>query len=262
MQNTTQLYKNLLAADHSVESKLEVYDRDGTEFVHTFTEEEIVSMSTSRSLFPENHPSVGGTVSSEIDCELYVGDVAIPRMAMLKPYVRLTKGTTNSEWLPKGVYWIDTRSTDYSSGKMTIHGYDAMLKGEMQFAPEQQVQDWPRTDLQVLNGYTISGRHHDGIAQKLGVTIQQSTLAMINKGYQVQFPGTVQGDDENVKGAAYTTREVLSYIGAMYCGSWTIDEDGTLRLVKLKPQEFETYLLVDESNNVITFADTGIEIGA
>lgn len=261
MQQVSATYTSLLSSTHTVESKLEVWDKDGTNLIHTFNEQEISSMSTTRGLFANDTPSVGGTVSCEIDCELYVGDVAIPRMAMLKPYVRLTNGTTNSEWLPKGVYWIDTRSTDYSSGKMTINGYDAMLKGETQFAPEQQVQDWPRTDLQVLNGYTISGRHHDGIAQKLGVTIQQSTLAMINKGYQVQFPGTVQGDDENVKGAAYTVREVLSYIGAMYCGSWTIDEDGTLRLVKLKSAQADTNYLITENGEAITFGGTRILVG-
>ena len=373
MQEVSATYTSLLQSQHSVESKLEVWDKDGTNLIHTFNEQEISSMSTTRGLFANNTPSVGGTVSCEIDCELYVGDVEIPRMAMLKPYVRLVGENTignkqpswlytitpvyrfdtqeetiiltfygslkavgtsivpqdgveytigydalsdvdasffvgkyldvdgdfvkienpfsigydeslekyfvslgsshiqavttqSSKWLPKGVYWIDTRPTDHSSDKMTIHGYDAMLKGEVIFATETTVEDWPRTDLQVLNGY-YNGTTlvHNGIAQKLGVEIQQETLNIINKGYEIQFPGTIQTEEEsgqqvykNVKGAAYTVREVLSFLGAAYCGNWTIDEDGTLRLVKLKPQEI---LLVDENNNVITFADTGILVG-
>lgn len=235
MQNVSTTYRTLYEATHTTETKLEIYDAGGENLIHSYGEADIISLSTTRSLFKENSPSVGGTVSCAIDCRLFVGDASIPRMAMLRPYVRLTNGTTNSEWIPKGVYWIDTRSTDYSSGVTTIHGYDAMLKGEQLFAPEQSVQDWPRTDLQVLNGFTISGRQHDGVAQKIGVTIQQSSLAMINKGYAVQYPGTTQGDG-NIANGAMTVREVLGYICAMYGLNATIDEDGTMRFVPLASQ--------------------------
>lgn len=235
MQQTDAIYATLISQPHRVEAKLEVWNKGGTRLVHTFAEEEIASMSTTKALFTDANPTVGGTVSSEIDCELYNdNDVTIPRMAMLRPYVRLVGDTETSSWIPKGIYWVDTRQESASSGKIQIHGYDAMLKGEKLFVSGSLVQDWPRTDKQVLNGFTINGRSHDGIAQKMGVTIQQDTLNLINKGYAVQFPGTVQVEGNNetsVKSAAMTVREVLGAIGAMYCGNWTIDEDGTMRLV-------------------------------
>lgn len=237
MQQVSATYTALISQPHIVETKLEVWDKGGESQVHTFNENEIASVYTSRALFSNNNPSVGGTVSCEIDCELYsVDGVTIPRMAMLKPYVRIKTDTEESEWIPKGVYWVDTRNEDYNSKKIQIHGYDAMLRGEQLFADGTSVEDWPRTDIQVLNGCTINGTHYDGVAQKLGITIQQSSLNAINKGYSVQFPGTVQtsnGDSMSVRGAAMTVREVLGAIGAMYCGNWTIDEDGTMRFVQL-----------------------------
>lgn len=163
-------------------------------------------------------------------------DVDIPRMAMLRPYVRIKNDSQTSGWIPKGVYWIDTRKKDYTTNKVQIHGYDAMLKGEQLFEQGTTVIDWPRTDIQVLNGCVINDRVYDGVAQKMGVTIQSDSLAMINKEYMVQFPGTAQtssGEQMSVRGAAMTVREVLGAIGAMYCGNWTIDEDGTMRFVQL-----------------------------
>lgn len=149
---------------------------------------------------------------------------------------RETPFLVESEWIPKGVYWIDTRKKDYTTNRVQIHGYDAMLKGEQLFEQGTTVIDWPRTDIQVLNGCVINDRVYDGVAQKLGVTIQSDSLAMIDRGYMVQFPGTAQtssGEQMSVRGAAMTVREVLSAIGAMYCGNWTIDEDGTMRFVQL-----------------------------
>lgn len=247
MQSVSNTYRTIFSGEHTAETRLDIYDKSGTNLVHSYGGADIVSLTTTRGLFKENNPCVGSTVSSEIDCDLFVGNYTIPRMAMLKPYVRLTNGTANSEWIPKGVYWIDTRSTDYSSGVTTIHGYDAMLKGEQLFSPEQTVQDWPRTDLQVLNGCTISGRQHDGVAQKMGVTIQQSSLAMINKGYVIQYPGTTQGDG-NIANGAMTVREVLSHICSMYGTNATIDEDGTMRFVPLTAQTVSSNIGQDVSS--------------
>lgn len=237
MQQVSATYTALISQPHIVETKLEVWDKGGESQVHTFNENEIASVYTSRALFSNNNPSVGGTVSCEIDCELYsVDGVIIPRMAMLKPYVRIKTDTEESEWIPKGVYWVDTRNEDYNSKKIQIHGYDAMLKGEQLFVNDALVDNWPRTDIQVLNGFTQDGVRYDGVAQIMGVTIQQSSLNKINRGYAVQFPGVVQtsGTDRmSVRGAAMTVREVLGAIGAMYCGNWTIDEDGTMRFMQL-----------------------------
>ena len=46
-------------------------------------------------------------------------------------------GTEYSEWIPKGVFYIDTRKLDTESGVLTLHGYDAMLKSEIEFLKAQ-----------------------------------------------------------------------------------------------------------------------------
>jgi hypothetical protein len=40
--------------------------------------------------------------------------------------------TQYSEWLPKGTFYIDTRKLDPESGVLSIHAFDAMLKGDVE----------------------------------------------------------------------------------------------------------------------------------
>lgn len=236
MQYTSATYNSIFQNQkYRVETKVEVYESNGVQPLLTFRENAIVSCSVSNSMFSENHPCAGSCCASEIDLSFYAGDYDIPRMARIQPYIRLVgeirDGTIlSSEWLPKGVFWIDTRSTDKASGVTTIHGYDAMLKGEQLFEPDGVVDHWPRTDLQVLEGFEDeNGVWHDGVADKMGVTFGNRQTWDIDKGYIIQYTGTTQGDGNAEAG--FTVREVLGYICAMYGMNAVVGCDGTLMLL-------------------------------
>ena len=98
----------------------------------------INSIKTTRRVFSNNKPEVGCCPSSEIYVEMHNPKGNIERMAMIVPYVRLVSydDGRRSEWLRKGVYFIDTRDNTHNDDNLdivTMHGYDAMMKTEVPY---------------------------------------------------------------------------------------------------------------------------------
>lgn len=263
MQQTSALYKELLSAyqdgqqDVKMETRLAIGE-DGVLITKRgesitfggvsilvgatgadggYDESLLVSMGASFRVFSEESPTVGSCVSSEIDVEMVKPLGEISRQARLVPYVRLTDGVRHSEWIQKGVFYIDTRAKkeDGSSiEKIQIHGYDDMLKTEQDY-PASALQ-WPAKDIDVVRE----------IAAFIGVSVDRRTLAIINRGYLIQYP------------AGYSCREVLGYIAAMYAGCFVMSDVGELRLITIYGIPKETRYLIDSNANAITFGGVRI----
>lgn len=236
MQGTSQLYQALLADPSSMvqwQAKIAgvIYSQD-----------RIVSCSVSNQLFASKTLSVGSCCGAEIDLSIR-NPGEIPRMAEIDLFVRLSGKAGESEWIPKGVFYIDTREVDNreNSGNtndiMTIHGYDAMLKAEQVYLQQGDVGTWPRAMTTVVNE----------ICTRMGVELDSRTA--LNGSYQVEYPND------------YTMREVLGYIGAVNGGNWIITETGKLRLVRLNELPPETFLLVTENGSPIRFGEVRILVG-
>lgn len=263
MQQTSAIYQELLAryqagdADVKVESRLAIgktgvlITKQGEDITFGgvsilvsisggdggYDESLLVSMKADFRVFAEDTPTVGSCVAAEIDVEMVKPFAEIPRQARMTPYVRLTDGEQQSEWIQKGVFYIDTRDKkeDGSSiEKIQIHGYDDMLKAEQDY-PASAI-NWPAKDIDVVRE----------IASFMGVAIDARTLAILNRGYAIQYP------------ADYSCREVLGYIAAMYAGCFVMSETGELRLITLYGIPPETRYLVDRSNAAITFGGVRI----
>ena len=224
MQTVSSTYQALLAANAAKEVKAVIA---GT----TYEQDKLVSVKTSVALM--QGLAVGNAVSAQLDLVIHTPGT-IPRMAEIDLYVRLNDGTTQSEWLPKGVYFIDTREYDETADQLTVHAYDAMLKTEQSFTQAGSQGEWPRTDIAVVKeiayriGLSTSASATDGIDSR--------TLAIITNGYAVQYPGITleDGTPQYSTDGAYSMREVLGYIGAMYGGNWCISDAGKLRLIAIK----------------------------
>ena len=201
-----------------------------------YEKDKIIYIHSETSVFTDE-PSVGSCLAGELEVRMLAPTVEIPRMASVEAYVRVSDGSTHSDWLPQGKYWIDTRETSKDDGLpvLTIHCFDAMLKTEQMYP--STVGAWPKTDIQVVNQ----------IASTIGVSIDSRTN--LNHAYSISAP------------VDYTMREVLSYIASMYAGNWIITLEGKLLLVSLNGIPEETSLLVDEEGNIITFGlDAGEEL--
>ena len=276
MQTVSALYTQILEEGGHHEVKLEingvVYDMD-----------KLISMQTSHALY-DGAVSVGNTIAGTIDVQLIANSNSIPTMAELRPYVRAVDDTRQSEWLPRGVYWIDTREYDKETGILTLTGMDAMLKGEQDYMTTGNQGSWPLVDRNVLcdiavkmglgsnrfvaienpsgNPKTKGWYYKSGSSYYLSkdTSVQSSTTyyeknnagidsrTVLNKYYKVGYPGVGEG--------AYTVREVLGYIGSMYAGNWVINEQGQLRLIVLGDIPPETnYLITQDNYRIVLGAD-------
>lgn len=232
MQNLPSGWEEILASDYQVETKVTI---NGVEYL----EDNIHSLRTSSALYSGGTASIGGCVAGEIDIVVDPLET-IPRMAEIRVYVRLVtrdlwsdEVLSASDWLQKGVYYIDTRKTSYDE-VLTIHGYDAMLFAEQTFLEEGDTGEWPRSVEEVVTQ----------IAEKMGVSIDSRTE--LNADYKVPYPND------------YTCRELLGYIAATHAGNWTITATGELLLVGLASIPDATSLLVTETGETISFGGVRI----
>ena len=198
----------------------------------------IVSMRTHRAVF-EDDPSVGNCVSGELEATLLVGNVQIPRNAKVVPYIK----EDNGAWKKKSEFFIYSRGTDYVSGALKITAYDAIFKAEEQYLYPGEIGLWPRIDKAVMQE----------IASRTGTTICADSLARMNKGYQIQFPGiTIEGESTTEYEVDGTTmRQMAGYIASMYAGNWIIDNNGEWRLIVLGDVPLITHYMVEEHGDVI-----------
>lgn len=252
MHNTSELYQKLLAGNHTTEVRLTIGEtgrlitKRGEAITFGgvsilvgssgadggYDESSLVSMRTDIQLFSEDTVTVGSCVSGEIDVQMLkpLGD--IPRQARLVPYIRLVHGAERSEWVQKGVYFVDTRDVDTDNSSieyLSMHGYDSMLKAEQDYPAS--TLDWPATDIQVI----------EEIAAFLDVSVDARTYEYITSAYAIQYP------------ADYSCRDVLGYIASMYAGCFIMSDLGDLRFVPFYAIPKETRYLVSHDRQIITF---------
>lgn len=252
MQRTSDLYQELLAGDHREETRLSIGEtgvlitKDGNDITFGgvsilvgatgadggYDESVLVTMETDNNLFGGKSPQVGACVSAQIDVEMLKPFGELPPMARIVPYTRLTDGQRYSEWIQKGVFYIDTRKEkEYGPDLETIilRGYDDMLKAEQDY-PSSTLA-WPAKDIDVVRE----------IAAFLGVSIDSRTIPIINRGYRINYP------------AGYSCRDTLGYIAAMYAGCFVMSDLGELRLITIHGIPKETRYLIEPTGFAITF---------
>ena len=153
MQQTSETYKRILAGKHWFENSVTIGDSgrlvtesgDVITFGETphevvsilvdtgapesgFRENALYSVVTNHEFFTDGSPSVGDAVAGYVDIKM-LAPYNIPKKARIALYCRVVNGTETSEWVPQGVYYIDTREQTHSGGRdiLKIKGYDAML---------------------------------------------------------------------------------------------------------------------------------------
>lgn len=156
--------------------------------------------------------------------------------------------TIFSEWIPKGVYFIDTREGD--NDYVSIHGYDRMMMAEQPYPSTEH--DWPYSDIGVVNE----------IAQTIGVAVDDRTTELINQNFPIQLPEQYASDGSEAIGDYFTMRDTLAGIAGLYGGSFIVNDFGKLQLLCPWDHPIETYYLTDENGNYITVGGDRIYIGA
>lgn len=259
MQKTSALYKQLLADPlHFTETRVSIGDtgrlitKQGNYITFGgnrilvgasgadggYNEQLLSSVEAKAPLFSGEEPTAGGCVSREVDIKMLKPAGRFDGLDRIAMYTRLSDGEHHSEWLPQGVYYIDSmdeESEDKSTVWLSIHGFDAMLFAEQDY-PAKSTLSWPARDTDVVRE----------CATALGVSVDSRTWQLMTDDYRVEYPGQ------------YAVREVLGYIAAMYGGCFTMSERGELRLVCFWAIPKETRYLVTNQGNPITFGGVRI----
>lgn len=239
MYSVSNLYNTIIAENnHTFETKVEI---NGV----AYSESNLMSVSTKYRVFSEEQPTVGGCLAAELEVVMLAPSATIPRMAKVQPYVRVTDGTQTSEWIPQGVFFIDTREVTHNDDGLdilTLHCYDAMLKAEADY-PSTSIS-YPAKDYRIVQiiAYAMGLQSSSSASSHGGIDARTKTLMNNGSGkYNIALP------------VGYSMREVLSYIAAMYAGNWILTYEGKLRLVTLTELPDETYYLIDSAFEAITF---------
>lgn len=187
-----------------------------------------VSHSVESSLFEEF--GIGNAMSATLTMSLYAD--SIPRGAVIKRYVRLNNGVEASEWLPKGVFFTNRRTND--DGYWTVEAYDAMLKADFTWTPQQGFK-FPCTMEEAARD----------IAAGMDVELD---------GRNVYLPYRMN----EYPAGEYMRRDALRDIAAAHGGNWYMSDAGKLRLVPLISFPAETSYLVTEHGDAILFGGVRI----
>lgn len=227
MHETSQLYKDLLTKPYRTDTALQIgsarlvsictdselmsenSEPDGP----VYLENRLVSMKSSAKVFSGSDPSVGGCIARKINIRILTPQRQIPRQARLVPFVRLSYEGQSSEWIPKGVFYVDTRKkTNVYGGDavLELEGYDAMLKTEQLY--KNTALGESATDIDVVRE----------ISAAIGVEVDPRTSNMMTKGFMIPYRSD------------FTYRESLGFIAALYAGNFIINDLGRLQLITLK----------------------------
>lgn len=195
----------------------------------------IYGASLDYSVLPNNVPGVGGTNAKQLSVTILPkSEIGRGEQVQVQMRVSVRSGLiAQSEWIPKGTFFVDTREISADGLRTTFHCYDAMLKGDADFMQSTHIDPWDQntTDADVVAD----------IATILGVPVDPSNVL---GGYTIQRP--VDG---------LTVREVLGYIGALNGGNFIVSEQNKLKLIKLVS---DRSLLATEEHQPILFGNVFI----
>lgn len=224
-QETNELWKTLWRMENT--SKEYAFDISGT----WYGPESEVSHSVENNLYDEF--SIGNATTAKLSLSLYAEN--IPFGAVIKRYVRLVNGDQTSEWISKGIFFTNRRSME--DGLWNIEAFDAMRKAETVWEPDSSLS-FPMTMEDVV----------ELLAGFMDVEIDPRTF--LNPAYTIEHPGE-----------SCTFRQIFQWIGAAHGGNWIISDEGKLLLVPLLSAPEESYFLIDERGDAITFGGDRILVG-
>lgn len=221
-QTTSSLWKSLRRTRGTKAEHL--FDINGV----TYGPEHEVEHSVDAGLYEKF--GIGNAATAKLTLKLYTDNV--PRAATIKRFIRLRNGSQVSEWLPKGVFFTNRRSEE--DGQWTVEAFDAMRKAERVWTPDQSLT-FPMTAPNAVAE----------IARIMQVQVDPRT--QLDPSYTIDYPAN-----------DYTLRDELRFIAAAHAGNWVVTGEGKLLLVPLLSAPPETFYLVTEYGEPITFGGVRI----
>ena len=161
-----------------------------------FGENMLISVKTTRRVFKNNLPEVGCCPVGEIYVEMHMPKGVIERKALMMPFIRLvsTEDGSKSEWLQKGRFYIDTRDNTHNDDDMdilSVHGYDAMMRAEVEYGEFFEQVDFVISEWTKSNGRYYATVYNSHITADTDVTVTYTGEDSIDFSQNVTFTKNV-----------------------------------------------------------------------
>lgn len=171
---------------------------NGTEY----NSNKVVEFELYESIVEGEDYTIGAAVPTRLDLTIRTEDI-FPSNAEIKPYIKLYGDGASSEWMPLGVFYIDSRK--YINDVWEFVCYDKLMLAN---------QPW-ETSLMLPNTM-------DNVMNEI-CTILDVELASGLLIYSYDVPLTTQ---------EFTIRQVIGYIAACHAANAKINKDGKLAFIK------------------------------
>jgi hypothetical protein len=146
--------------------------------------------------------TIGAAVPTRLDLTIKTEDI-FPSNAEIRPYIKLYGDGASSEWMPFGVFYIDSRK--YINDVWEFVAYDKLMLAN---------QPW-ETSLMLPN---TMNNVMDEICTILDIELVPGLLI-----HSYDVPLTTQ---------EFTIRQVIGYIAACHAANAKINKDGKLAFIK------------------------------
>ena len=155
--------------------------------------------------------SIGNVIAGQLEFSFYGSAIDPDNPCQLQ---FRAVGSSASEWLNRGIYYIDTIDKSPYSNVVKITAYDSLMKANAVWMPSGTFTN--TTDRLIV----------EDIADRIGVQIESATQAILSNAIQIN-----QAPSIGTNGT--TMMEMLSYIGVLRGGNWIIDNSNKLKLIPL-----------------------------
>jgi len=171
---------------------------NGTEY----NSNKVVEFELYESIVEGEDYTIGAAVPTRLDLTIRTEDI-FPSNAEIKPYIKLYGDGASSEWMPLGIFYIDSRK--YINDVWEFVCYDKLMLAN---------QPW-ETSLMLPN---TMDNVMDEICTILDVELVSGLLI-----HSYNVPLTTQ---------EFTIRQVIGYIAACHASNAKINKDGKLAFIK------------------------------
>lgn len=195
----------------------------------------IVEFDIEEACIDEEEFSLGAVISSRLNMKLKT-NIDISSNAKVQPYIRMNGAEGYTEWLPLGVYYVDSRNV--KNDVVSLACFDRLILAQKIY---HSGLNYPTKMELVMNE----------IAVLLGVELDENLF--INQDYIIEE-----------KPDGYTIREVLSFIAISHASAVKINKEGKLVFIEFSDREIKEILTTKDyaTCNITNPAKTYLRIVA
>ena len=164
----------------------------------------IVEFTIDEAITESDDFSIGNAIPARLDISFRTTD-KFPVNSEIRPFLRLKGSTADTEWLPLGFFYIDSRKFENDVWKFTC--YDKLMQANQPWKTNLML---PAPMRDVI----------DEICEQLNITLYPDTVI---KHYEVPL---MTHD--------FTMRQVIGYIAACHAANARINKDGELCFIKCR----------------------------